>query len=44
MTDSNELFSLPVGKYKGFTIAQWLPGLVEEFYSLSERHPKTGHP
>jgi hypothetical protein len=28
---------IPDGKYKGFTIAKWLPGLVYEYYSLSGR-------
>jgi aldehyde:ferredoxin oxidoreductase len=35
---------VPDGKYKGFTIAKWLPAMVEEYYSLSGRHPKTGRP
>jgi aldehyde:ferredoxin oxidoreductase len=35
---------IPDGKYKGFTIAQWLPGLVYEYYRISGRHEKTGRP
>jgi aldehyde:ferredoxin oxidoreductase len=35
---------IPDGKYKGFTIAKWLPDLVYEYYSLSGRHEKTGRP
>jgi len=35
---------IPDGKYKGFTIAKWLPGLVYEYYRLSGRHEKTGRP
>lgn len=35
---------IPDGKYKGFTIARWLPGLVYEYYQLSGRHEKTGRP
>lgn len=35
---------IPDGKYKGFTIAKWLPDLVHEYYRLSGRHEKTGRP
>ncbi len=35
---------IPDGKYKGFTIAKWLPGLIYEYYQLSGRHEKTGRP
>jgi aldehyde:ferredoxin oxidoreductase len=34
----------PDGKYKGFTIAKWLPDLVYEYYRLSGRHERTGRP
>ena len=35
---------IPDGKYKGFTIAKWLPGLVYEYYKISGRHEHTGRP
>ena len=35
---------IPDGKYQGFTIAQWLPDLVYEYYRLSGRHERTGRP
>lgn len=35
---------VPDGKYKGFTIAKWLPDLIYEYYRLSGRHEKTGRP
>ena len=35
---------VPDGKYKGFTIAKWLPEMVREYYQLSGRHEKTGRP
>src|SRR5438132_1442053 len=35
---------IPDGKYKGFTIAKWLPDLVYEYYRLSGRHELTGRP
>jgi aldehyde:ferredoxin oxidoreductase len=35
---------IPDGKYQGFTIAKWLPGLVHEYYRISGRHEKTGRP
>jgi aldehyde:ferredoxin oxidoreductase len=35
---------IPDGKFKGFTIAKWLPDLVYEYYRISGRHEKTGRP
>jgi len=35
---------IPDGKYKGFTIAKWLPELVYEYYKISGRHEHTGRP
>jgi aldehyde:ferredoxin oxidoreductase len=35
---------IPDGKYKGFTIAKWLPDLIWEYYRLSGRHERTGRP
>jgi aldehyde:ferredoxin oxidoreductase len=35
---------VPDGKYKGFTIAKWLPDVVHEYYRLSGRHERTGRP
>ena len=35
---------IPDGKYKGFTIAKWLPDLVYEYYRLNGCHEKTGRP
>jgi aldehyde:ferredoxin oxidoreductase len=35
---------IPDGKYKGFTIAKWLPDLVFDYYRLSGRHERTGRP
>jgi aldehyde:ferredoxin oxidoreductase len=35
---------VPDGKFKGFTIAKWLPDMVQEYYQLSGRHAKTGRP
>ncbi len=35
---------VPDGKYKGFTIAKWLPEMVYEYHRLSGRHEKTGRP
>jgi aldehyde:ferredoxin oxidoreductase len=35
---------IPDGKYKGFTIAKWLPELIFEYYRLSGRHERTGRP
>lgn len=35
---------VPDGKYKGFTIAKWLPEMVYEYYRLSGRHEKSGRP
>lgn len=35
---------VPDGKYKGFTIAKWLPAMVYEYHRLAGRHEKTGRP
>ena len=35
---------IPDGKYKGFTIAKWLPDMIWEYYELSGRHERTGRP
>jgi aldehyde:ferredoxin oxidoreductase len=35
---------VPDGRHKGFTIARWLPDLVQEYYRLSGRHPVSGLP
>jgi aldehyde:ferredoxin oxidoreductase len=35
---------VPDGKYKGFTIAKYLPEMVAEYYRLSGRHEHTGRP
>ncbi|HXG53352.1 MAG TPA: aldehyde ferredoxin oxidoreductase N-terminal domain-containing protein [candidate division Zixibacteria bacterium] len=35
---------IPDGKYRGFTIARWLPQLIHEYYRCSGRHEKTGRP
>jgi aldehyde:ferredoxin oxidoreductase len=35
---------VPDGKFKGFTIGKWLPGLLYEYHRLSGRHEKTGRP
>ncbi len=35
---------IPDGKYQGFTIARWLPDLVQEYYRLSGRHETSGRP
>ena len=35
---------IPDGKFKGFTIARWLPGLIQEYYRLSGRHETSGRP
>lgn len=35
---------IPDGKYRGFTIAKWLPGLIYEYYRLTGRHERTGRP
>jgi aldehyde:ferredoxin oxidoreductase len=35
---------VPDGKFKGFTIAKWLPEMVQEYYRLSGRHERTGRP
>ncbi|NIO08314.1 MAG: hypothetical protein GTO40_10015 [Deltaproteobacteria bacterium] len=35
---------IPDGKYKGFTIAKWLPDMVYQYHRISERDEKTGRP
>jgi len=35
---------VPDGKYKGFTIAKWLPDMIWDYYKLSGRHERTGRP
>ena len=35
---------VPDGKYKGFTIAKWLPDMVYEYHRSMGRHEKTGRP
>ena len=35
---------IPDGKYRGFTIAKWLPDLIYEYYRLSGRDEKSGRP
>ncbi len=35
---------VPDGKFAGFTIAPWLPGMVHEYYRLSGRDERTGRP
>ncbi len=35
---------IPDGKYQGFTIARWLPDIVQEYYRLSGRHETSGRP
>jgi aldehyde:ferredoxin oxidoreductase len=35
---------IPDGKYQGFTIAKWLPGLIYEYYRLTGRHEHSGRP
>jgi aldehyde:ferredoxin oxidoreductase len=35
---------IPDGKYAGFTIADFLPGLIQEYYRLSGRDDVTGRP
>src|SRR3990170_5713035 len=35
---------VPDGKYKGFTIAQYLPGLIQEYYRISGRDDVSGRP
>ena len=45
-TDVGPRFLEPVpdGTHKGFTVARWLPGLVQEYYRLSGRHELSGRP
>lgn len=38
------LEAVPDGKYEGFTIARFLPGLIQEYYRLSGRHEESGRP
>ena len=35
---------IPDGKYKGFTIAKWLPEMIWDYYKQSGRHERTGRP
>jgi len=35
---------IPDGKYEGFTIAKWLPDLIQEYYRVSGRHEVSGRP
>jgi aldehyde:ferredoxin oxidoreductase len=35
---------IPDGKYAGFTIADFLPGLIQEYYRLSGRDDSSGRP
>ena len=35
---------IPDGEYEGFTVAQWLPDLIQEYYRLSGRHETSGRP
>ncbi|MGZ9173933.1 MAG: aldehyde ferredoxin oxidoreductase C-terminal domain-containing protein, partial [Candidatus Binatia bacterium] len=35
---------IPDGKYKGFTIAKWLPDMIWDYYKQSGRHERTGRP
>lgn len=35
---------IPDGRFKGFSIAKWLPKLVYEYHRLSGRHERTGRP
>lgn len=45
-TDVGPRFLEPVpdGRHQGFTVARWLPGLVQEYYALSGRHEISGRP
>ena len=45
-TDVGSRFLEPVpdGRHKGFTVARWLPDLVQEYYRLSGRHELSGRP
>ena len=45
-TDVGPRFLEPVpdGKYQGFTIARWLPQLIQEYYQLSGRNELSGRP
>src|SRR5581483_6007943 len=35
---------IPDGQYKGFTIAKFMPGIIQEYYRLSGRDEMTGRP
>jgi aldehyde:ferredoxin oxidoreductase len=35
---------IPDGQYQGFTIATWLPGIIEEYHRLAGRHAVSGRP
>src|SRR5205823_1148413 len=35
---------IPDGKYEGFTIAEFLPELIQEYYEHSGRHSSSGRP
>jgi len=35
---------IPDGKYQGFTIAKWLPDLIQEYHRLTGRHEVSGRP
>ena len=35
---------VPDGKYKGFTVARFLPGLIQEYYRISGRDAVSGRP
>jgi aldehyde:ferredoxin oxidoreductase len=41
---SRFLEPIPDGKYRGFTIAKWLPDMIWEYYRLSGRHERSGRP
>jgi aldehyde:ferredoxin oxidoreductase len=32
------------GPYEGFTVAQWLPDLIQDYYRISGRDPNSGRP
>ncbi|HLG72644.1 MAG TPA: aldehyde ferredoxin oxidoreductase N-terminal domain-containing protein [Chloroflexota bacterium] len=35
---------IPDGQYQGFTIAKWIPGIIQEYYRLSGRGENSGRP
>lgn len=45
-TDVGPRFLEPVpdGRHQGFTIARWLPALIQEYYRISGRHEISGRP